>query len=85
MCLIFSRSYTHILYQLIFYSEEDINFFPVKMRDGRQELSDTFSIENLPLSGGEEDEDDLDLLPPQKSHRKWGCCGISFSASCSII
>lgn len=70
---------------LIYCSEEDINFFPVKMRDGRQELSDTFSIENLPLSGGEEDEDDLDLLPPQKPLRKCGCCGLSFSTGCSIM
>ncbi|XP_044746028.1 uncharacterized protein LOC123307689 [Coccinella septempunctata] len=67
-------------------SEEDIiNFFPASRKDPRvhQEISDTFSIEEMSISGGEdEDEEDLHLIPPQKNFAKFSCCQCS---SCTIV
>ncbi|KAL3286368.1 hypothetical protein HHI36_000875 [Cryptolaemus montrouzieri] len=64
-------------------SEEDIiNFFPISRKESRihQEISDTFSIEEMSISGGEdEDEEDLHLIPPQTDFTSFSCC------KCSII
>lgn len=61
-----------------FFSEEDIvNFFPLSRKESRthQELTDTFSIEEMSISGDEE-EDDLHLVPPQTTYKRFGCCPI---------
>ncbi|KAK4885778.1 hypothetical protein RN001_002049 [Aquatica leii] len=56
-------------------SEEDIvNFFPLSRKESRahQELTDTFSIEEMSISGDE--EEDLHLVPPQPVYRRFACC-----------
>uniref|UniRef100_A0A1B6MUG5 Uncharacterized protein n=1 Tax=Graphocephala atropunctata TaxID=36148 RepID=A0A1B6MUG5_9HEMI len=64
-------------------SDEDINFFPVsRMRDGKQELTDTFSIEDFEVTP---EEDDLDLLPPKPLDRRLLCCGVPLHWTCSIL
>ncbi|XP_045470018.1 uncharacterized protein LOC123677503 [Harmonia axyridis] len=67
-------------------SEEDIiNFFPAARKEPRvhQEISDTFSIEEMSISGAEdEDEEDLHLIPPQQNFSKISCCRCS---SCTIV
>lgn len=66
-------------------SDEDIpvHFFPAaKERLGRQELSDTFSIEELELSP---DEDDLNLVPPKQMYHRWACCAIPVDWRCTIL
>lgn len=60
-------------------SEEDIvNFFPLSRKESKahhhQELTDTFSIEEMSISGDDEEEEDLHLVPPQTVYRKFGCC-----------
>ncbi|KAF4521919.1 hypothetical protein B566_EDAN007474 [Ephemera danica] len=65
--------------------DEDIpvHFFPAaKERLGRQELSDTFSIEELELSP---DEDDLNLVPPKQMYHRWACCAIPVDWRCAIL
>ncbi|XP_019866906.1 uncharacterized protein LOC109595912 [Aethina tumida] len=62
-------------------SEEDIvNFFPLSRKESRvhQELTDTFSIEEMSISGDDEEEDELNLVPPSKIYKKFGCCPFSF-------
>ncbi|XP_076257485.1 uncharacterized protein LOC143194720 isoform X2 [Rhynchophorus ferrugineus] len=62
-------------------SEEDIvNFFPLSRKESRihQELTDTFSIEEMSISGDEDDEEDLHLVPPQTVYKRFGCCTFSF-------
>ncbi|KAI4468628.1 hypothetical protein QE152_g1016 [Popillia japonica] len=64
-------------------SEEDIvNFFPLSRKESRvhQELTDTFSIEEMSISGDEEEEEDLHLVPPQTIYRKLSCCPFSVCA-----
>ncbi|CAH1995871.1 unnamed protein product [Acanthoscelides obtectus] len=66
-------------------SEEDIvNFFPLSRKETRihQELTDTFSIEEMSISGDDEEEEDLHLVPPQTNYRRFKCCPISM---CTII
>nr|CAI5830301.1 unnamed protein product [Callosobruchus analis] len=66
-------------------SEEDIvNFFPLSRKETRihQELTDTFSIEEMSISGDDEEEEDLHLVPPQTNHKRFKCCPISM---CTII
>ncbi|XP_060528810.1 uncharacterized protein LOC132703512 [Cylas formicarius] len=61
-------------------SEEDIvNFFPMSRKEskGHQELTDTFSIEEMSISG-DDDEEDLHLVPPQTIYKKFGCCSFNF-------
>ncbi|XP_022908166.1 uncharacterized protein [Onthophagus taurus] len=61
-------------------SEEDIvNFFPLSRKESRvhHELTDTFSIEEMSISGDEDDEEDLHLVPPQTIYRKLTCCPFS--------
>ncbi|KAK9878544.1 hypothetical protein WA026_022441 [Henosepilachna vigintioctopunctata] len=64
-------------------SEEDIiNFFPVSRKETRvhQEISDTFSIEEMSISGeDDDDEEDLHLIPPQTTISSFSCC------KCEII
>ena len=58
-------------------SEEDIvNFFPLSRKESRihHELTDTFSIEEMSISGDEDEEEDLHLVPPQTIYRKFSCC-----------
>ncbi|XP_075216883.1 uncharacterized protein LOC142322092 [Lycorma delicatula] len=57
-------------------SEEDINFFPAsRLRDSsKQELTDTFSIEEFEVTP--DDEDDLDLLPPKSMSQRLLCCNL---------
>ncbi|XP_030749466.1 uncharacterized protein LOC115877454 [Sitophilus oryzae] len=62
-------------------SEEDIvNFFPLSRKESRmhQELTDTFSIEEMSISGDDDDEDDLHLVPPQTVYKKFDCCPFNF-------
>ncbi|KAJ3648869.1 hypothetical protein Zmor_020638 [Zophobas morio] len=62
-------------------SEEDIvNFFPLSRKESRihQELTDTFSIEEMSISGDDEEEEDLHLVPPQTVYKKFACCPFSF-------
>ncbi|KAH0809974.1 hypothetical protein GEV33_012815 [Tenebrio molitor] len=57
-------------------SEEDIvNFFPLSRKESRihQELTDTFSIEEMSISGDDEEEEDLHLVPPQTVYKKFAC------------
>lgn len=59
------------------FSEEDIvNFFPLSRKESRahQELTDTFSIEEMSISGDE--EEDLHLVPPQPVYRRFACCSF---------
>ncbi|XP_047000243.1 protein FAM219A [Schistocerca americana] len=64
-------------------SDEDINFFPLsRMKDGKQELTDTFSIEDFDVSP---DEDDLNLLPPKPMYQRCICCVIPADWKCNII
>lgn len=67
------------------FSEEDINFFPAsRLRDGKQELTDTFSIEEFEVTP--DDEDDLDLLPPKSMNHRTLCCNLSLSTwKCTIL
>lgn len=63
------------------FSEEDIvNFFPLSRKESKahQELTDTFSIEEMSISGDDEEEEDLHLVPPQTVYKKFGCCPMSF-------
>lgn len=69
------------------YSEEDIaNFFPASRKESRihhQELTDTFSIEEMSISGDdEEEEDDLHLVPPKTTYKGLKCCPVNF---CTIL
>lgn len=72
MCLLFC----------LFFSEEDIvNFFPLSRKESRahQEITDTFSIEEMSISGDdEEEEEDLHLVPPQTAYKKIACCPFTF-------
>ncbi|XP_065167471.1 uncharacterized protein [Atheta coriaria] len=64
-------------------SEEDIvNFFPLSRKESRvhQELTDTFSIEEMSISGDEDDEEDLHLVPPQAVYKKFACCSFTLCA-----
>jgi hypothetical protein len=65
------------------FSDEDIpvHFFPASKAQ-RQELSDTFSIEELELSP---DEDDLNLVPPKQMYQRCGCCAIPSDWKCVIL
>lgn len=68
-----------------FFSEEDIvNFFPLSRKESRinQELTDTFSIEEMSISGDDEEEEDLHLVPPQTTYKKFSCCSFTL---CSIL
>lgn len=66
-----------------FSSDEETNFFPLsRMRDGKQELTDTFSIEEFELSP---DEDDLNLLPPKPMYQQCACCVIPVDWSCTVM
>lgn len=48
-----------------------------------QEITDTFSIEEMSISGDEEeDEEDLHLVPPQTTYKRLKCCPIKF---CTIL
>lgn len=71
-----------------YFSEEDVvNFFPIsRMKDSRQhqELTDTFSIEEMSVSGGEEEEEDLHLVPPTPVYKRFGCCGVP-TDKCSLM
>ncbi|XP_017769464.1 PREDICTED: uncharacterized protein LOC108557465 [Nicrophorus vespilloides] len=61
-------------------SEEDIvNFFPLSRKESRvhQELTDTFSIEEMSISGDDEEEEDLHLVPPQTVYKKFACCSFT--------
>lgn len=65
-------------------SEEDIvNFFPNARKESKvhQELTDTFSIEEMSISGDDEEED-LHLVPPNTVYKTFKCC---MSPSCTII
>ncbi|XP_018329666.1 uncharacterized protein LOC108740010 [Agrilus planipennis] len=59
-------------------SEEDIvNFFPLSRKESRkEELTDTFSIEEMSISGDEEEED-LHLVPPQPVYKNFRCCPMT--------
>ncbi|KAJ8960180.1 hypothetical protein NQ318_003903, partial [Aromia moschata] len=60
--------------------EEDIvNFFPLSRKESRvhQELTDTFSIEEMSISGDDEEEEDLHLVPPQTVYKRFDCCSFS--------
>ncbi|XP_074036747.1 uncharacterized protein isoform X1 [Leptinotarsa decemlineata] len=64
-------------------SEEDIvNFFPLARKESRihHELTDTFSIEEMSISGDDEEED-LHLVPPTTFYKNIKCC----SSSCCAI
>lgn len=66
-------------------SEEDIiNFFPLSRKESKthQEISDTFSIEELSISGDEDEEEDLHLVPPSTIYRTVTCCPTS---SCTLL
>lgn len=72
--------YKQILSCNFIFSEEDIvNFFPLSRKESRlhQELTDTFSIEEMSISD-DDDEEDLHLVPPQTVYKKFACCPISF-------
>lgn len=62
-------------------SDEDIHFFPVKS-PVKQELTDTFSIEEYQVSP---DEDDLNLLPPQPIYQRFSFCCFSIHPKCSLL
>ncbi|EEB19825.1 hypothetical protein Phum_PHUM592210 [Pediculus humanus corporis] len=62
-------------------SDEDIHFFPIKPPI-RQELTDTFSIEEYQVSP---DEDDLNLLPPLPTYQRLSLCCFSFNPKCVIL
>lgn len=62
-------------------SDEDIHFFPIKPPI-KQELTDTFSIEEYQVSP---DEDDLNLLPPLPAYQKFTFCCFSINPKCSIL
>lgn len=53
------------------------------MREGKQELTDTFSIEDFEVTP--EEEDDLDLLPPKPLDSRLLCCGVSLHWGCNIL
>nr|CAD7262826.1 unnamed protein product [Timema shepardi] len=64
-------------------SDDDINFFPLsRIKDGKQELTDTFSIEDFEVSP---DEDDLNLLPPKPMYHRWMCCIVPANWKCVIM
>ncbi|XP_023712198.1 protein FAM219A isoform X4 [Cryptotermes secundus] len=64
-------------------SDEDLNFFPLsRMKDGKQELTDTFSIEDFEVSP---DEDDLNLLPPKPMYQRCICCIIPVDWKCTLL
>ncbi|XP_066995093.1 protein FAM219A isoform X2 [Anabrus simplex] len=64
-------------------SDEDINFFPLsRIKDGKQELTDTFSIEDFELSP---DEDDLNLLPPKPMYQRCVCCVVPVDWRCILM
>ncbi|XP_069676996.1 protein FAM219A isoform X4 [Periplaneta americana] len=64
-------------------SDEDINFFPLsRMKDGKQELTDTFSIEDFEVSP---DEDDLNLLPPKPMYQRCVCCIVPLDWKCTLM
>ncbi|XP_050509490.1 uncharacterized protein LOC126886582 [Diabrotica virgifera virgifera] len=65
-------------------SEEDIvNFFPQARKESKvhHELTDTFSIEEMSISGDDEEED-LHLVPPTTIYKTFKCCPFS---TCTII
>nr|CAD7608199.1 unnamed protein product [Timema genevievae] len=64
-------------------SDDDINFFPLsRIKDGKQELTDTFSIEDFEVSP---DEDDLNLLPPKPMYHRCMCCIVPANWKCVIM
>ncbi|CAH1114345.1 unnamed protein product [Psylliodes chrysocephalus] len=65
-------------------SEEDIaNFFPQARKESKvhHELTDTFSIEEMSISGDDEEED-LHLVPPTTIYKTFKCCSFS---TCNIL
>jgi len=52
------------------------------MKDGKQELTDTFSIEDFEVSP---DEDDLNLLPPKPMYQRCVCCIIPIDWKCTLM
>lgn len=65
-------------------SDEDIHFFPLSKSKApvKQELTDTFSIEEFQVSP---DEDDLNLLPPKPTYQRLSFCCYSVDSKCSIL
>ncbi|XP_039277264.1 protein FAM219A [Nilaparvata lugens] len=60
---------------------EELDFFPVsRTRDSKQELTDTFSIEDFELTP---EEDDLDLRPPKTMNLCCNCRNYKFK--CTIL
>ncbi|KAL0278854.1 UNVERIFIED_CONTAM: hypothetical protein PYX00_000545 [Menopon gallinae] len=64
-------------------SDEDIHFFPTKL-PVKQELTDTFSIEEIQVTPDEDDEDDLNLLPPKPTYQRISICCFTVNSKCII-
>ncbi|KAJ6638507.1 hypothetical protein Bhyg_11243 [Pseudolycoriella hygida] len=68
--------------------EDEIAFFPIKSRNNvRQDLSDTFSIQEMTIMGTESDDSEsqtLEFLSPSVTHTNldkflgWICCANRF-------
>lgn len=86
----FNPHFANLFLRLRFYSEEDVaNFFPIaraKEVHKHQDLTDTFSIEELSISG-DDDEDDLHLVPPAPLRRSYECCKLPSAGTekCSVM
>ncbi|CAG9860677.1 unnamed protein product [Phyllotreta striolata] len=66
-------------------SEEDVaNFFPHARKESKvhQELTDNFSIEEMSISGDEDEEEDLHLVPPTSVRKTFKCCQFTV---CNIL
>lgn len=69
-----------------YYSDEDlpVNFFPsTKDKAVKQELTDTFSIEEMDMSPDE--DEDLNLEPPKQIKRHWCCLQVPADWKCQIL
>lgn len=68
------------------FSDEDlpVNFFPSsKDKAVKQELTDTFSIEEMDMSPDE--DEDLNLEPPKQIKRRWCCLQVPADWKCQIL